>query len=220
MIIVYVILPLVSYFGRHQDLMKAEAKETPHISAAIITASLKSTPSKIMTTTGPRQEYESKTFRNFDTEANFTMSQMSTVKTQTLEMANTSSKDSRQPSVVLSVRSLLTITSSIRSSSTLETTSPITVSLNPVGGINHPIEPSRAVSPSQYLLSSLLPNSTVNAYGGQVDVKDDCSTDACDTYVTRWVDFYLNVSNNKNKYTALGISCSITLHFNSNFLSF
>ena len=33
--------------------------------------------------------------------------------------------------------------------------------------------------------------------GGQTDVNDECDSDGCDTYVTRWVDFYLNVSKKR-----------------------
>lgn len=197
----YVMLPLVGNFeSQHYGLTNAEGKETSVISTEI-TASLASIPSKITTAGDLREDDASKTktVENFKTEAVGLMQQIPTVQTSTLEIANTSSGDSRPLRVArwLSFSEVRVPSTSthIFPSPTLTATFSIMASPRHDNSINHPTEPSRAASSSQYLLStaSLPLNTTKNSHGVDGDVKDDCSTEACDTYVTRWVDFYLNV---------------------------
>ena len=202
----YVILPLVGYFGSHHcGLAGTEVRETTVLSTTI-TASLRSTPVKITTTADLRQEDESKTVGNFETEAILAISQMSTVQTSTLEIANISTGDSRMSRATerhsRSAGSVLSTTLHIYSPPTLADTSSVTVNQRPGGGIKDLIEPSLVALLSLNLLSTSASNSTVNSPSREVDVNDVCTTEACDTYVTRWVDFYLNVSNKKCINTA------------------
>ena len=204
----YVIIPLAGYFGSyHCGLTNAEARETPIIST-VMTAALQSTiPSQITNTTDLRQKDAAKTVRNFKTEVIFAMPQMPTVQTSTVETANYSSGDSSPPWATkkrsLGARIVQTTTLHIYSPAVLTAITPTEVSSRSSDGTNGliRIEPTHTASFSQYLRSSLPSNSTVNSNGQEDDVKKDCSEkindEACNTYVTRWVDFYLNVSHEK-----------------------
>ena len=67
--------------------------------------------------------------------------------------------------------------------------------------LNSSIQPSRTVLYSRNFTAIFPSNSTSLPHGSENSVIDDCSAGnvgekSCDTYVTRWVDFYLNVSIN------------------------
>ena len=187
-------------------LMKAGPKEALTIFSVVITSSLALTTSTII-------NRESSYLRQSDglKEAILATDAISAIKlrispeqTQHFEMTTATSKDLGAPRatqrVAFIARSIQVTTSSIRSSRRTEVSTSTTVSASHVGGYNLPasiIEPSSAALTSAYQLSSLTFNSTVNLHDGQTDVNDECDSDACDTYVTRWVDFYLNVSKKK-----------------------
>lgn len=189
-------------------LMKAGPKEALTISSVVITSSLALTTSTII-------NRESSYFRQSDglKEAILATDAISAIKlrispeqTQHFEMTTATSKDLSLSApratqrVAFIARSIQATTSSIRSSRRTEVSTSTTVSARHVGGYNFPssiIEPSSAVLTSTYQLSSLTFNSTVNLHDGQTHINDECDSDACDTYVTRWVDFYLNVSKKK-----------------------
>lgn len=189
-------------------LMKAGPKEALTISSVVITSSL-------ALTTSTSINRESSYLRQSDglKEAILATDAISAIKlrispeqTQHFEMTTATSKDLSLSApratqrVDFIARSIQATTSSIRSSRRTEVSTSTTVSARHVGGYNLPasiIEPSSAVLTSAYQLSSLTFNSTVNLLDGQTDINDECDSDACDTYVTRWVDFYLNVSKKK-----------------------
>lgn len=203
--ILYVIIPLAGYFGSyHCGLTNAEARETLIIST-VMTASLQTIPSQITNTADLRQENAAKTVRNFKTKVIFAMPQMPTVQTSTVETANYSSGDSSPPRATkkhsLGARIVQTTTLHIYSPAVLTAIITTVVSSRSSDGTNGliRIEPTHTASFSQYLLRSPLPsNSTVNPHSPEDNGKD-CSEkindEACNTYVTRWVDFYLNVSH-------------------------
>ena len=200
----YVIIPLAGYFGSyHCGLTNTEERETPIIST-VMTASLQTIPSQITNTADLRQEDAAKTVRNFKTEVIFAMPQMPTVQTSTVETANYSSGDSSPPRATkkhsLGARNVQTTALHIYPPAVLTAIITTEVSLRSSNGTNGliRIEPTHTASFSQYLPTSLPSNSTVNPHDQEGDVKD-CSEkindEACNTYVTRWVDFYLNVSH-------------------------
>ncbi|KAM7430915.1 hypothetical protein ABFA07_018432 [Porites harrisoni] len=180
--------------------MKAAAKEALSTSSVVITSSLARATSAIINSSDLRQFHGLKG-AIFATETISAIKlRISPEQTQHFEMKTTTSKDLSAPwatqRVAFIAGSVQTTTLSIRSSPTPEFSTSITVSAGHVGGYKHPasmIEPSSAVLTSTYLLSSVTFNSTINLLGGQTDVKDECDSNACDTYVTRWVDFYLNI---------------------------
>lgn len=184
--------------------MKAGAKESLSTSSVVITSSLARATSTIINSPDPRQ-FDGLKGAIFATDAISAIKlRISPEQTQHFEMTTTTSKDLSAPwatqRVAFIAGSVLTTTLSIRSSPTPEFSTSITVSAGHVGGYKLPasmIEPSSAVLTSTYLLSSLTFNSTINLHGGQTDVNDKCDSNACDTYVTRWVDFYLNVSKKR-----------------------
>ena len=198
----YVIIPLAGYFGSyHCGLTNAEERETPIISTVMM-ASLQTIPSQITNTADLRQEDAAKTVRNFKTEVIFAMPQMPTVQTSTVETANYSSGDSSPPRATkkhsLGARIVQTTALHIYPSAVpIITTEVSSRSSDGTNGLIR-IETTHTASFSQYLPTSLPSNSTVNPHDQADDVKD-CSEkindEACNTYVTRWVDFYLNVSH-------------------------
>lgn len=184
--------------------MKAGAKESLSTSSVVITSSLARATSTIINSPDPRQ-FDGLKGAIFATDAISAIKlRISPEQTQHFEMTTTTSKDLSASwatqRVAFIAGSVQTTTLSIRSSPTPEFSTSITVSAGHVGGYKLPasmIEPSSAVLTSTYLLSSLTFNSTINLHGGQTDVNDECDSNACDTYVTRWVDFYLNVSKKR-----------------------
>ena len=205
--IIYMIMPIVGYFGSfHCGLTNAEAREAPIIST-VMTASLQSIPSQITSIAELRQGGAAKAAsRDFKTEAIFAMSLISTEQTSTVETTNNSSGGSSTPRATekrsLGARIVRTTTLHIYPPAALITITTTATSSRSGDGTNGSIriEPTHTASFSQYLLSSLPSNSTVNPHDREDDIKD-CSEkindEACNTYVTRWVDFYLNVSNEK-----------------------
>lgn len=205
--IIYVMMPLIGYFASyHCGLTNAEPKETLIISTKI-TARIKSTPSQITNTwTDLRSEDAADTVGNHKEGEIFKTTYLPVEQTSTLEMANVSSRDSKPILATLrhsvSTKSVPSATLYINSPASLTATDRVTfiVTSRFSDDVNDPIEPSHTVSHSRFLLSSLLSNSTINAEGRENDAMGNCATEgikdeACDTYVTRWVDFYLNVSN-------------------------
>lgn len=183
--------------------MKAGGKKAPSTSSVVIRSSLAWATSTIINSSDLRQFHDLKGALANDGISAIKL-RISPEQTQHFEMTTVTSKDLSAPwatqRVAFIARSVQTTTLGIRSSPTPEFSTSTTVSAGHAGGYKLPtsmIEPSSAVLTSAYLLSSLTLNTTTNLHGGQTDVNDECDSDACDTYVTRWVDFYLNVSKKR-----------------------
>ena len=197
--IIYVMMPLVGYYASyHCGLTNAEARETLIISTAI-KARIQSMPSPVTNTTDLRSEDAANTVGNHKAGENFKRTHLPVEQTSTLEEANIPILATPRHSA--STRSVPSATLYVNSPASLAATgrATITVSARSSDDVNDPIKPSHTVSHSRFLFS-LLSNSTINAQSRENDAMGDCATEgikdeACDTYVTRWVDFYLNVSN-------------------------
>ena len=142
---------------------------------------------------GHRKDNASETAAaSFTTEPIYSTFHVPNAQIAILETASSSSENPKQPltmkqSVTPHVYSLAShVVSSI-------TVLPGTIRLN------SSIQPSRAVLYSRNFTAIFLSNSTSLSHGSENSAIDDCSAGnvgekSCDTYVTRWVDFYLNVS--------------------------
>ena len=186
--VLYLLLSLVGYLGSHHHRL-IQAKETQVISSVEIKTSL-NVPVKSSTKMyGDRGDIVSETAAaSFTTEPIYSTFHVPTAQMTILETASASSENSKQPrttkqSVTPNVYSLA---SHVVSSITVLQTS---------------VRPSRAVFYSRNFTAIFPLNSTSFPQGSENSAIDDCSAGnvgekSCDTYVTRWVDFYLNVSIN------------------------
>lgn len=207
----YLVMPLVGYFGKNQCVLtNAEVKATPVISRVVV-RSLHLRSSRITNVNYPKSGDITELLGSVESEVISTFSNSSPVLILPMwspQMKNISFEDSRvlkstvvrarnvQPAVTLSVRS-----------SMKQSVSPFTVKVSPSSDehlliVGRPTEPVHASPASQHpLWGSVSPTSTASVYSKKdVHGEDDCSTkdnrdEACDSYVSRWVDFYLNVSN-------------------------
>lgn len=194
------LLPLAGNIGsRHYGL--TEAKEARVISTPAIKTSL--AVQTMVKMIGLRDDIVSETVTtNFATEAIYSVPNVSTAQITILEMPTTSSEYSRQPqavkqSLTLQTNTILPTTPHIHSHASHVGPS-ITVLSGP-SRINFSIQPSRVVSFYRNLTNIFQSNSTAAPHDSENSANDGCTTgkndeNLCDTYVTRWVDFYLNVS--------------------------
>lgn len=176
-------LSLAGYLGSHHHGL-IQAKETQVISSMAIKTSLNV---QIKSST---KMYGHRAAASFTTEPIYSTFHVPTDQITILETASASSENSKQPrSVTPHVYSLA---SHVVSSITVLTGASI---------LRTSVQPSRAVLYSRNFTAIFPSNSTSFPQGSENSAIDDCSAGnvgekSCDTYVTRWVDFYLNVSIN------------------------
>ena len=193
--ILYLLLPLVGYLGSYPHGL-IQAKETQVISSAAIKTSLNVQVKCSMKKYGHRGDTASETAAaaSFTTEAIYSTFHVPTGQITIPEIATTPSENSKQPrttkqSVTPHVYSLAS-----------HVVSSITV-LPGASRLHSSIQPSRVVLFSRNFTANFPSNSTGYSQRSENSAIDDCSAGSvgeksCDTYVTRWVDFYLNVSIN------------------------
>lgn len=190
--VVYLLLSLAGYLGSHHHGF-CQAKETQVTSSAAIKTSLNVQIKSSTKMYGLRGDISSETAAaSFATEEIYSTFNVPTAQITILEIATVSSENSKQPrttkqSVTPHVYSLAS-----------HVVSSITVLPGP-SRLHSSVQPSRVVPFSRNLTNIFPSNST--AYPHENSDNDDCSAGkvgekSCDTYVTRWVDFYLNVSIN------------------------
>lgn len=199
--VLFLLLPWTGYFGSHHyGLTRAKGTQnryTPPIKTSF-TVQIESSTNMA----GLGEDVASETVTtNFQTEAIYFMVNASTAQKTILEML-TASEYSREPwatkkSSTLEGKAILP-TSHVHYSLASYVASSITVPLEP-SKLNFSIQPSRVVNFTWNLTSTFQGNSTAAPLGSKNSVNDGCTTEengknSCDTYVTRWVDFYLNVS--------------------------
>jgi len=207
---VYLVIPLVRFFGKNQGaLTNAEVKATPVISRVFV-RSFQLRSSRITNVNHFRSGDKTGLFGSVDSELISTFSSpVLILPTRSPRMKNVSFEDSRvlkstvvraenvQPAVTLSMK---------------QSVSAFTVKVSPSSYehsliVGRPTEPASATLASQHpLWGTLTATASTPSVYSEKDVhdEDDCATNnnrgkACDSYVTRWVEFYLNVSNGKNK---------------------
>ena len=187
----YLLLSLVGYLGSHHHGL-IQAKETQIISSVAIKTSLNVGVKSSTKMYGHRADNASETAAaSFTTEPIYSTFHVPTAQIAILETVSASSENSKQPrttkqSVTPHVYSLAS-----------HAVSSITV----LPRLNSSIQPSRTVLYSRNFTAIFPSNSTSLPHGSENSAIDDCSAGnvgekSCDTYVTRWVDFYLNVSIN------------------------
>lgn len=144
---------------------------------------------------------------SFTTEPIYSTFHVPTEQITILETASASSENSKQPrSVTPHVYSLA---SHVVSSITVLTGASI---------LQTSVQPSRAVLYSRNFTAIFPSNSTSFPQGSENSAIDDCSAGnvgekSCDTYVTRWVDFYLNVGGwIMLSVVLVGIAVLVTTH--------
>lgn len=144
---------------------------------------------------------------SFTTEPIYSTFHVPTDQITILETASASSENSKQPrSVTPHVYSLA---SHVVSSITVLTGASI---------LQTSVQPSRAVLYSRNFTAISPSNSTSFPQGSENSAIDDCSAGnvgekSCDTYVTRWVDFYLNVGGwIMLSVVLVGIAVLVTTH--------
>lgn len=193
--VLYLILSLVGYLGRHHHGL-IQAKETQAMSSAPIKTSLNVQVKNSTKIYGHQRDIASEAAAaSSTTEAIYSTFYVSTAQIAILETATTlsQSENSQQlrttkPSVSPHAYSLAShVVSSIM--------------VLPGASRVHPsVQPSRVLVLFSRNFSGIFPsNSTTYPHGRKNSTIDDCSAGnvgekSCDTYVTRWVDFYLNVS--------------------------
>lgn len=193
--VLYLLLSLVGYLGRHHHGL-TQAKETQALSSAPIKTPLNvqvKNSSKIYD--HQRDIASEAAAASSKTEAIYSTFYVSTAQIAILETATalSQSENSKQlrttkPSVTPHAYSLAShVVSAIM---VLPGTSRV-----------HPrVQPSRVLVLFSRNFTDIFPsNSTTYPHGRKNSTIDDCSAGnvgekSCDTYVTRWVDFYLNVS--------------------------
>jgi len=193
--VLFLLLSLFGYLGSHHHRL-IQAKETQVISSAGIKTSLNVQVNSSLKMYGHRGDVASETAAaaSFTTEAIYSTFHVPTAQITILEIAATSSENSKQP--LTTKRSVTPHASSLAS----HVVSSITV-LPGASRLHFSVQPSRVEFSSRNLTAIFLSNSTGYSQRSENSAIDDCSAGSvgeksCDTYVTRWVDFYLNVSIN------------------------
>lgn len=193
-------LSLAGYLGSHHHGL-IQAKETQVISSMAIKTSLNV---QIKSST---KMYGHRAAASFTTEPIYSTFHVPTEQITILETASASSENSKQPrSVTPHVYSLA---SHVVSSITVLTGASI---------LQTSVQPSRAVLYSRNFTAIFPSNSTSFPQGSENSAIDDCSAGnvgekSCDTYVTRWVDFYLNVGGwIMLSVVLVGIAVLVTTH--------
>lgn len=193
-------LSLAGYLGSHHHGL-IQAKETQVISSMAIKTSLNV---QIKSST---KMYGHRAAASFKTEPIYSTFHVPTEQITILETASASSENSKQPrSVTPHVYSLA---SHVVSSITVLTGASI---------LQTSVQPSRAVLYSRNFTAIFPSNSTSFPQGSENSAIDDCSAGnvgekSCDTYVTRWVDFYLNVGGwIMLSVVLVGIAVLVTTH--------
>ena len=196
------LLPWTGYFGSHHygltRAKEAQNKYTPPIKPSL-TVQIESYTKMV----GLDENVASETVTtNFETDAIYFTVNASTAKTTILDMLTASPEYSREPwatkkSSTLEAKAILP-TSHVHYSLASYVASSITVPLEQ-SKINFSIQPSRVVNFTLNLTSTFQGNSTAAPPDSRNSVNDGCTPEengknSCDTYVTRWVDFYLTVS--------------------------
>lgn len=194
---VHVILPVAVYFGsQYYGMTKANVTQvisTTAIKISLLTVEIK--PSTKIAALRDNSATETVAVI-FETETIYSKSKLSTVQETILKLPSVSVDVGKQPWTTKQSSTFLA-ENALPSISRVHSVVPhATKSINFVQG-----QPSPAVvsfSPSQ--TNSLQFNSTGNPPTHKEVGNGDCSsgkivkTEFCDNYVTRWVDFYLNVS--------------------------
>ena len=206
--VLYLLLSLVGCLGSHRHRL-IQAKETQVTSVAIKTSL--NVPVKSSTKMYDRRgDIASETAAaSFSTVPIYSTFHVPIAQMTILETASVSSENSKQPrttkqSVTHHVYSLA---------------SHVVSSITVLAGANilqTAVQPSRAVLYSRNFTAIFPSNSTSFPQRSENSAIDDCSAGnvgekSCDTYVTRWVDFYLNVSIN-----TMHVRIASTAHLNRN----
>lgn len=207
---VYLVMPLVRFFGKNQvALTNAEVKATPVISRVFV-RSFQLRSSRITNVNHFRSGDKTGSFGSVDSELISTFSSpVLILPTRSPRMKNVSFEDSRE------LKSTVVRAENVQPAVTLsmkQSVSAFTVKVSPSSYehsliVGRPTEPASAILASQQpLWGTLTATASTPSVYSEKDVhdEDDCATNnnrgkACDSYVTRWVEFYLNVSNGKNK---------------------
>lgn len=233
---VYLVMRLFCFLEKNQGaLTNAKVKATPVISRVFV-RSFQLRSSRITNVNHFRSGDITGLFGSVDSELISTFSSpVLILQTRSARMKNVSFEDSRvrkstvvraenvQPAVTLSMK---------------QSVSAFTVKVYPSSYehsliVGRPTEPARlsTISASQHpLWGTLTATASTPSVYSEKDVhdEDDCATNnnrgkACDSYVTRWVEFYLNVSNGKKnsnilRYDAIYSSSSF-IYFSAMLLS-
>ena len=192
--ILYLLLSLAGYLGSHHHGL-IQAKEILAISSAAIKTSLNVQVKSSMKMYGHRGDNASKTAATtFTTEEIYSTFHVPTAQIIILETATASSGNSKQPQTTK--QSMTPHVYSLAS----HVVSSITV-LPGARRLHSSVQPSRVVLSSRNFTAISSSNSTGYPHGSDNSAIDDCSAGnvgekSCDTYVTRWVEFYLDVSIN------------------------
>lgn len=185
--VLYLLLSLVGNLGRHHHGL-TQAKETQAMSSAPIKTSLNVQVKNSTKIYGHQRDIASEAVAaSSTTEAVYSTFYVSTA-TALSQTENSKQLRTTKPSVTPHAYSLAShVVSSIM---VLPGTSRV-----------HPsVQPSRVLVLFSRNFTDIFPsNSTTYPHGRKNSTIDDCSAGnvgekSCDTYVTRWVDFYLNVS--------------------------
>lgn len=190
--VLYMLLSLAGYLGsHHQGLI--QTKEIQVISSATIKTSLDVQVKSSMKMYGHREDIASETAAaSFTTEAIYSTFHVPTAQITILESATASSKNSKQPRTTKQSVHVYSLASHVVSSITV---------LPGASRLHSSVQPSRVVSYSRNFTTIFPSNSSGYPHRSENSAIDGCSAGnvgekSCDTYVTRWVDFYLNVSVN------------------------
>lgn len=205
---VYLVMRLFCFLEKNQGaLTNAEVKATPVISRVFV-RSFQLRSSRITNVNHFRSGDITGLFGSVDSELISTFSSpVLILPTRSARMKNVSFEDSRllKSTVVLAENVQPAVTLSMKQS-----VSAFTVKVSPSCYeysliVGRPTEPASTTSASQHpLWGTLTATASTPSVYSEKDIhdEDDCATNnnrgkACDSYVTRWVEFYLNVSNGK-----------------------
>lgn len=218
---VYLVMPLV--LGKNQGALRnTDVKATPVISRVFVW-SLQLRSSRITNVNHFRSGEITGLFGSVDSELISTFSSpVLILPTRGPRMKNVSFDDSRvlKSTVVRAENVQPAVTVSMKQS-----VSAFTVKVSPSSDehsliVGRPTEPASTTLASQHpLWGTLTATASTPSVYSEKDVhdEDDCATnnrgETCDSYVTRWVEFYLNVSNGKKnsnipRYNAIYSSSS------------
>ena len=191
--ILYLLLSLAGYLGSHNHGL-IQAKETQVISSAAIKTLLNVQAKSSTKMYSYRGDIASETAAaSFTTEEIYSALHGPTAQITILETATASSENSKQQQTTK--QSVTPHAYSFAS----HVFSSITV-LPGTSRIHSSVHPSRVLVLFSRNSTDIFPsNSTAYSHESENSAIDDCSAGnvgekSCDTYVTRWVDFYLNVS--------------------------
>ncbi|XP_068694696.1 uncharacterized protein [Montipora foliosa] len=206
--IMHLIMLLVGYFGIYYGSTNAEVRGTPIIST-VMARLLQSTSSQITNASYPKSKDEAKLDGSFVSHATSKSSSLNPIlPTWSLRVESISLESSSLSRAIIAYRTpcaklVQPVTLRTRSSTTRAAVAfNLTVSPPPSKEhLNGPTELGQTTLTSQHFSGSLRLNSTAYVHKhADVDVDDKGygvtkknRHESSDSYVTRWVDFYLNV---------------------------